>query len=200
MLNQHYLNPMFPPSKGQTQAGYGRAGIRWKGERKAARDDKDDVAVKFDEPAFDWKGHFLDQIVTPDERLAMQREFATVVDEKSIIRRESELEFGSGQILKDPMHGLADCKDANGNECLAFRRTASDRIVAENARGKTVKDLSRLWKYLGGKSPVDDELKADGQDNGCAQEHRKDRQNRHTRGKANGGLGLVLPLTSNSSS
>ena len=200
MLNQHYLNPMFPPSKGQTQAGYGRGGIKWRRERNAARDNQVDVAVKFDEPALDWKGHFLDQIVTPDERLAMQREFATVVDDMSIIRRESELEFGSGQILKDPMHGLADCKDANGNGCLAFRRTASDRIVAENARGKTVKDLSRLWKYLGGKSPVGDELKADGQNNGCAQEHRKDRQNCHTQGKANGGLGLVLPLTGNSSS
>ena len=200
MLNQHYLNPMFPPSKCQTQAGYGKGGIKWKRERKAVKDDTVDVAIKFDEPALDWKGHFLDQIVTPDERLAMKREVATVVDDMSIIRRESELEFGSGQILKDPMHGLANCKDANGNECLAFRRTTSDRIVAENARGKTVKDLSRLWKYLGGKSPMDDDLQADGHNNGCSQEHRKHRQNRHTQGKANGGLGLVLPPTSKSTS
>ena len=185
MFNQHYLNPMFPLSKCQTQAGYGKSGIKWKRERKAARDNKVDVAVKFDEPSLDWKGHFLDQIVTPDERLAMQREFATVADEMSVIRRESELEFGSGQILKDPMRGLAKCKDANGDECLAFRRTASDRIVAENARGKTVKDLSRFWKYLGGKSPVDDDVRAHGHDNGSPQEHRKHRQNRHSQGKAN---------------
>ena len=185
MFNQHYLNPMFPLSKCQTQSGSGKSGIKWKRERKAARDNKVDVPVRFDEPSLDWNGHFLDQIVTPDERLAMQREFATVADEMSVIRRESELEFGSGQILKDPMHGLAKCKDANGDECLAFRRTASDRIVAENARGKTVKDLSRFWKYLGGKSPVDDDPKSHEHNIGSPQEHRKHRQHRNNQGKAN---------------
>ena len=194
MFNQHYLNPMFPLSKCQTQAGDEKRGI------KSARDNKVDIAVKFDKLSLDRKGHFLDQIVTPDEKLAMQREFATVADEMSIIRRESELEFGNGQILKDAAYGLANCKDANGDECLAFRRTASDRIVAENARGKTVKDLSRLWKYLGGRSPVDDDLKADRHHNESLREHRKHRQGRHNRGKANSESGLVLPLTSNNSS
>lgn len=181
MFNQHYLNPMFPPSKCQTQAGNEKGSIEWKREKKFVRDNNVGLAVKFDKTSLDRKGHFLDQIVTPDERLAMQREFATLADEMSVTRRESELEFGSGQTLKGHAHGLANCKDANGDECLAFRRTASDRIVAENARGKTVKDLSRFWKYLGGRSPVDDDLNVD--------EHhiespRKPRQGRHNQAKA----------------
>ena len=195
MFNQHYLNPMFPPSKCQMQAGNEKRGIKWKREKKVVRDNNVGLAVKFDETSLDRKGHFLDQIVTPDERLAMQREFATLADEMSVTRRESELEFGSGQTLKDHAHGLANCKDANGDECLAFRRTASDRIVAENARGKTVKDLSRFWKYLGGRSPVDDDLNVDEHHVESPREHQKPRQGPHNQAKAYGETGLSSPTT-----
>lgn len=169
MLNQHYLDPMFPLSKGQKQADTEKNGIKWKSGVKFDGHNEN-VGDKFDE-------NFLDRIVTPDERLAMQRDF-TAIAEMGIVRRESGLEFGSGQVFKDA-NGLTNGKDAKGDECLTFRRTASDRLVAEEARGKTVKELSRLWRYLGGKSPVDHDHTEDGYHKEHSHEHRKQNHSRY---------------------
>lgn len=170
MLNQHYLDPMFPLSKGQKQAAREKKGIRWKPGVKFGGQNENSLGDKFDEP-------FLDRIVTPDEKLAMQRDF-TAIAEMGIVRRESGLEFGSGQVFKDAC-GQANGKDAKGNECLTFIRTASDRVVAEEARGKTVKELSRFWKYLGGKSPIDHNRAEDGYHEQHSHEHHKHRHNHH---------------------
>lgn len=190
MLYQHYLDPIFLLSKCQTQAAKKRKGIKWKHEGKITSDNEENVRDEFDE-------HFLDRIVTPDERLAMQRDFTAVVAEIGVVRRESELEFGSGQVLEAAAYGRASCTDTKVDECLTFRRTASDRVVAEEARGKTVRDLSRLWKYLGGKSPVDHEHNAEGYHNEPPHEHREHRKHRRDhpiQRKADevSGYGLVL--------
>lgn len=139
MFNQHYLDPMFPLSRCEKQAAEEKRGIKWKSGGKSPNVSEDNAKDHFDEL-------FLDRIVTPDERLAMRRDFTKIV-ELGIVRRESGLEFGSGQVLK--------AKDANGDGCLTLKRTTSDRIVAEEARGKTVRELSRLWKYFEGRSPID---------------------------------------------
>ena len=36
---------------------------------------------------------------------------------------------------------------------MIFSRTSSGFVVGEKASGKTVRELSRLWRYLGGASP-----------------------------------------------
>ena len=164
MLNQHYLNPMFPLSKRQKQAAKAEKGIKWKHEGK-----EDDVGEKLGEL-------FLDRIVTPDEKLAMRRD-STIIAEMGT-RRESGLEFGSGQVLKDA-YGLANGRDVNGDECLTFKRTPSNLVVAEEANGKTVKELSRLWKYLGGKSPMDHDHIENGYYDELIHEHRKNRHGQH---------------------
>lgn len=175
MFNQHYLDPMFPLSKFQKLAAKEKKGVKWDSERKAASHNEGSIRDVFDEL-------FLDRIVSPDERLAMQREF-TAIAELGVARRESGLEFGSGQVLKDT-YGPAKFIDASGDESLTFKRTASDRVVAEEARGKTVKDLSRLWKYLGGNSPVDHDHSEDGYHDGSSHEHRKHRHHHHHQRKA----------------
>ena len=93
MLNQHYLDPMFTLSKSQQQAAGGKKGLRCKSGVKFGVHNENTVGNKFDEI-------FLDRIVTPDERLAMKRDF-TAIAEMGIVRRESGLEFGSGQVFKD---------------------------------------------------------------------------------------------------
>ena len=163
MLNQHYLDPMFPLSKGQKHADMEKKGIKWKSGVKSYSHENN-VGDKFDE-------HFLDRIVTPDERLAIKRDF-TAIAEMGIARRESGLKFGSGQVFKDA-NGLTNGKDDKGDESLTFGRTASDRLMAEEARGKTVKKLSRLWKYLGGKSPMDHDHTENGYHEEHSHEHRK---------------------------
>lgn len=187
MLNQHYLDPMFPMAEGQKQAAKEKPGMKWKSEREIAGRNEEFVGDRFDEP-------FLGRIVTPDEKLAMQRDF-TKLFEMGAVRRESGLEFGSGQVLKDT-YGLNNRKDAKVDECLTFKRTASDRVVAEEARGKTVKDLSRLWKYLGGNSPMDRNYGEDGYPGELPHEHRKNRHDHSKSGKADraSGDGPLLEL------
>lgn len=175
MLIQHYLDPMFSPKKCRKQAVGGKRGIQWKPEGKSVVHDEGNLGDEFDE-------HFLDRIVTPDEVLASQRDF-TATAEMGVVRRDSGLEFGSGQVLKDT-YGSANGKDADGDYCLTFTRTTSDRVVAEKARGKTVKELSRLWKYLGGKSPVDHEHNDAKRHDDHPHEHRKDRHDHRDQRKA----------------
>lgn len=140
MFNQHYIDPMFPLSTCQKQAMKEKRSILSKCWERVAGHPGDHSGGKSN-------GLFLDQIVKTDGRLSIQREY-TVIAEMGVMRRESGLEFGNGQVLRD-------CEDANGDGFMTFLRTASDRVVVEEARDKTVKDLSRLWKYLGGKSPMD---------------------------------------------
>ena len=180
MLNQHYLDPMFPLSKDQKQVAKAEKGVEWKSGGEVASHNEDDVGDKFDDL-------FLDRIVTPDEKLALRRDLSKIL-EMGNVRRDSGLEFGSGQVLKDA-YGLTSRKDGNSDECLTFKRTASDRVVAEEARGKTVKDLSRLWRYVGGKSPTDREHSKDEHHHGLFDEHRKHRHDRHHQRKADQELG-----------
>lgn len=162
MFNQHYLKPMFPPSKVQRLAMKGKKNVKWKFEGKIAGHDSDRIGDDSDEP-------FLDRIVTTDEKLALRRDF-TELAEINTMRRDSGIEFGDGQVLKD-------CGDANNDGCLTFLRTASDRILVEAAKDKTVRELSRLWKYLGGRSPKDHDRNEAGYPYGAPQENPQDRHN-----------------------
>ena len=155
MFNQHYLNPMFLPSKSQNQIAEGQTSKNSKSGGKDAGDDEYHVGDTFEES-------FLDRLVSLDEELARRRE-STILEEVGMIRRESGVEFGSGQVLKCTQ-GRGKDGHAKGDECVMLFRTPSDRVVAEEAKGKTVKNLSRLWKYLGGNSPVDDDNKPNGLD------------------------------------
>ena len=161
MFNQHYLDPIFSLSNSQEHAIKGKLNVKGKSGKEVA-------SHREDPSEENWGENFLDRIVTTDENLAMRRD-STVVAEMGIMRRESGLEFGNGQVLKN-------CEDANGDGCLTFLRTASDRVVAEEARDKTVKELSRLWKYLGGKSPTDHDVTGAGYRDEQSFEHRRKRQ------------------------
>ena len=161
MLNQHYLDPIFSLSHRQKHTMKGKSNVKWKSGKEVASHDEDPIEENLGET-------FLDRIVTTDENLAMRRD-STVVAEMGVMRRESGLEFGNGQVLKN-------CEDDNGDGCLTFLRTYSDRVVAEEARDKTVRDLSRLWKYLGGKSPMDHDVNGAGYRDEQSFEHRKKRQ------------------------
>ena len=168
MFNQHYLNPMFLPSKCQNQASEETNAKNWKFGGKAVDDNEYHVGDKFEKS-------FLDRSVSLDEKLAIRRD-STIIEEAGNIRRESGLEFGSGQVLKGTQE-LSNDAHATENECVVFFKTPNDRIVAEEVRGKTVKHLSRLWKYLGGKSPEDDDHKGEGFDTETHREHHKHRLN-----------------------
>ena len=57
------------------------------------------------------------------------------------------LEFGDGE------HFGGGSKDENG--MLVFARTSTGKLMADDAKGKTVRQLSRLWRFQGGRTPDD---------------------------------------------
>lgn len=123
MFNQHYMDPMFPLSNKK---------VHWSTDG------------------------FLDRMVKVEETLAVQRE-STSVSNIGPMRRKSGLEFGDGQIIPEEPSLTNDPaingSNGSGEAFMTFARTNSGRLMAEEAQGKTVRELSRLWRYQGGRSP-----------------------------------------------
>ena len=105
---------------------------------------------------------FLERFAEVAEKLAMKRE-STAVGNVGAMRRESGLEFGDGQVIYDGLDmmngqypnasGTNDPRRISDNTVMTFARTTTGRLLAEEAQGKTVRELSRLWRYQGGRSP-----------------------------------------------
>ena len=89
-------------------------------------------------------GCLLDDVVHVDEGTVDRRE-AVAVEDHVLGRNDSGLRFGTGERIADG--------GETGPEVLTFDRTESGRLIVEEARGKTVRELSRLWQYQGGKCP-----------------------------------------------
>lgn len=138
MFNQHYMDVMFPLAKAPIP---NRAGLDTA---------EDSVRVLLD--------NFLDKVVDVDEKTARKRE-NIAIQNMGIMRRESGIEFGDGQTL--PVGQIVnDDNDerarSDGDRVAIGVINAGDRAVlsrCREARGKTVRELSHLWKYLGGQSP-----------------------------------------------
>ena len=88
---------------------------------------------------------YLDQIVNLSGDTLDKADSIERLSIKS--RTHTGLEFGNGERVID---GGED-----GEDMFSFDRTASGRLQLLEARGKTVRELSRLWKYQGGESPED---------------------------------------------
>lgn len=136
MFNQHYLDVMFPAFSGGVQ------------KRKNLLTDTEDPLPVSDP--------FFDQRVGVDSTMLLKRR-ATERMVAGILRSESSgLEFGDGELV----HGHRDRNgrsnsgaSGGGDPTMCFGRTDSGKLLGEEARGKTVRELSRLWRYQGGKSP-----------------------------------------------
>ena len=97
------------------------------------------------------KGHelsepFLDRVVDVDEITVARRE-TVVMEELDRIRSGEGLELG------DREHVEGGSKNDSG--IMVFARTSTGKLMADNAHGKTVRQLSRLWRYQGGRTPYD---------------------------------------------
>ncbi|RPB16964.1 hypothetical protein P167DRAFT_499627 [Morchella conica CCBAS932] len=102
---------------------------------------------------------FLDQVVEIDENTAMQREEEAGL-EGALNRTEVEARATHGENVA---HGTAEAVgvriDASRSVrtlgTVRTRGTMDARRSVERQRGKTVRDLSRLWRYKDGHSPQD---------------------------------------------
>jgi hypothetical protein len=131
LFNQHYLGPMFPLDPSMA-------------------------------------GEFLDQVVDVDEKLEMRRR-GTAVQGSGALRRESSgksinsikglqvvseqngdrIKWGDGESI--PVGMLVDDQGLGDDLMISFSQGQTEF----DAKGKTVSQLSRLWRYAGGGNPLD---------------------------------------------
>ena len=95
---------------------------------------------------------FLDQVVDVDEKLAVNRE-NSALQHMGLMRRESSfkkndlnVDLGDGQTI--PVGVLVNGHNADGDEIINFVDPS------KHARGKTVRQLSRFWRYVDGGTPL----------------------------------------------
>ena len=84
---------------------------------------------------------FLNMVVDVDEELALKREDAAV----GILSREARFEVGEG--------GRVEVKGGKKGE-VPVEDGLMDGLSRE-VEGRSVRELSRFWLYLGGRSPKD---------------------------------------------
>lgn len=99
---------------------------------------------------------FLDEVVEVDEKTASRRE-SIATQQTGIMGREASLEnfdFGDGQKMPVGV-GVSDKRQTKGavdGSRINFVEPTSAGVT--QAMGKTVRQLSRLWRYTGGGSPT----------------------------------------------
>ena len=107
--------------------------------------------------------NFLDRAVTVNLESAGRRNIASAAETSGVLRATtSGLEFGTGDRMLPEDQALTNGNETSssltpekGDLIMIFDRTSPEVVVGEEADGKTVKSLSRLWRYLGGNSPND---------------------------------------------
>lgn len=109
---------------------------------------------------------FLDRVVEVDETTASRRESVSA-QQTGIMRQESSLEnfeFGDGRVV--PVGGAASRNGKSRRDGAGIGSGINfvepSGLGVAQARGKTVRELSRLWRYVGGGSP--DSVKIGGLD------------------------------------
>lgn len=128
MFNQHYLSVLFPlPSERARSYGTNRL--------QAVSDVADT---------------FLDTIVDVDDALALKRENTAMGLLQGPTQSGQESKLANGKASKK-VNGKTNGMSTGNNsgEDIVFLNNGS----GHDARGKTVKELSRLWQYMGGRSP-----------------------------------------------
>lgn len=140
MLIQHYLDVMFPIPSSAPQVQYEH------GAEEAA-------AGRVDES-------FLDKVVDVDETTANRRE-STAARKLGIMRRDSGFE----EFVHEEEEVVNNADDGRGLRVndesrvrfggLSGQAGSVGWTVGKEARGKTTRQLSRLWMYLDGGDPAD---------------------------------------------
>ncbi|KAL8724975.1 MAG: hypothetical protein Q9166_007649 [cf. Caloplaca sp. 2 TL-2023] len=151
MFVDHYLDPMFPLGKHQAS----KAVVKIK-NRQASGNNRANGFINPVNDQVEEARSYLDAIVDVDDIIPLKRR--TSSPPKSLIPSSMQMKGrknpGTRESHDIPAingNGLINCQVmVNGCDI-----TDEDLVMEQQARGKMVKDLSRLWLYLGGNSPED---------------------------------------------
>ena len=142
MLNQHYLAHMFPinppaPGEESSEVPFLDAILEVDSATVARRDDKAEEQLKT-----------LRQNSLPLDASYSQTGISNTKDRIVATSEFERLRLGEGEKLRE-----VDLAGAEGSRITIARARSAEGV--EQSRGKRVRDLSRLWRYMGGESPMD---------------------------------------------
>lgn len=135
MFVEHYLDPIFPLRKphGAKAAVNGV-------QRQANGQSRTNGTVDVINERVEEARSYLDAIVDLDETVPLKR--CKSGPSKPLVQIKGRRDYGTaGQVMVS-----------------GYGTKEEDVVMAQQARGKTVKELSRLWLYLGGSSPEERRL------------------------------------------
>ncbi|KAL8861605.1 MAG: hypothetical protein Q9178_002130 [Gyalolechia marmorata] len=147
MFVDHYLDPIFPSSKNPNS----------KAVAKGKKGQANGNGVANGQRVTNGNGHleeglsYLDAIVAVDETIPLKRQNSARL--KLLVSKKGSM--NSGVVHNHPAAALANGNDVVDDDGIAdgFEPIGGDLLMQRAARGKTVRELSRLWLYLGGRSP-----------------------------------------------
>ncbi|KAI4217385.1 MAG: hypothetical protein LQ349_009061 [Xanthoria aureola] len=144
MFVDHYLDPIFPITK----RGNPKAAVKGKGGQANGSGDGN---------VLNGNGHleealsYLDAVVDVDDAIPLKRRNSTLP--KPLAELRDQKDYGRQQNHQIPASPNGNARSNAHGMVDGFDAIGGDALMEQAARGKTVKELSRLWRYLGGNSP-----------------------------------------------
>ncbi|KAL8669836.1 MAG: hypothetical protein Q9168_005588 [Polycauliona sp. 1 TL-2023] len=158
MFVDHYLNPIFPSNKcggSRNTANAKKGQANGNGDMNGHdHETANGNGIGHLEEALD----FLDAVVEVDEAVPLQRRDTTPL--RPLAKTNARKDHGSVTNHCNPSRPTTNGINSTANNHSitdGFDAIGNDALMEQAARGKTVKELSRLWRYLGGSSPEERE-------------------------------------------
>ncbi|KAL9031201.1 MAG: hypothetical protein Q9180_006825 [Flavoplaca navasiana] len=149
MFVDHYLDPIFP----LTKRGDAKAIVKAKKSQANGNGDAsghNNETTNGTEHLEDGRS-YLGAIVEVDEAIPLKRRSTTPM--KPLVRTEDRKGNDMPESTTATTNG--NSRPKNYSIVDGFDAIGGDKLMLQAARGKTVKELSRLWRYLGGNSPAE---------------------------------------------
>ncbi|KAL8840490.1 MAG: hypothetical protein Q9176_003816 [Flavoplaca citrina] len=149
----HYLGPIFPvrkrgESKASTKANKGQT--TGNGHANGGHNETTNENMNLEEAL-----SYLNATVEVDEAISLKRRNTQPL--KPLARTKDRKDNGTGQAapVSTTVMPNSNTRPETHNIVDGFDAIGDDALMEQAARGKTVKELSRLWRYLGGNSPAE---------------------------------------------
>ena len=153
MFVDHYLGPIFPVrkrgnSKASTKTNQDQA--NGNGYANGHHSERTNENMHLEEAL-----SYLNSTVDVDEGIPLKRRNTQPL--KPLARTKDRKNNGTSQVkpVSTTVKPNSNTTPQNQSIVDGFDAIGNDALMEQAARGRTVKELSRLWRYLGGNSPAE---------------------------------------------
>ncbi|KAL8766979.1 MAG: hypothetical protein Q9209_006391 [Squamulea sp. 1 TL-2023] len=148
MFVEHYLDPIFPIAKHHSPKAITKVK---KGHANGNDDVNGQTVVNGNGHLVEEAPSYLDAVVDIDDTIPLKRQNSAPL--KPLAQNNHRNNAENAQSHPTPTLAIGNGMGTGHGVADGFGVIGGDVLMQQAARGKTVKELSRLWMYLGGSSP-----------------------------------------------